>query len=248
MFLPEKPARHWYPGAGIGVAFRRDPKPNDVFAVQETCSTETHGSTAAGWTLCPDGLSEKSIVYSLGVGEDISFDLSLIAKYGATVHAFDPTPESINWIRQQSLPDRFHFHELAVSDTDGTSSLYPPGNADHVSHSLLETRRGKGPSIRVSTRRLSTLMQELGHSSIDVLKMDIEGSENDVIEDMLQSTVDVRQLLVEFHHRFRLVGIEKTKVALRSLQRHGYGLFAISPNGEEFSFLKGGTRQCNGGV
>jgi len=34
-----------------------------------------------------------AVVYSLGIGEDISFDLALIEKYGARVHAFDPTPK-----------------------------------------------------------------------------------------------------------------------------------------------------------
>jgi FkbM family methyltransferase len=237
VFVPEKPAKHWYPGAGIGVAFRRTPKQDDVFDVQETCSTERHGSADAGWTLCPSGLSENSIVYSLGVGEDISFDLSIIAQYGATVHAFDPTPQSITWLRQQSLPNEFTFHEVAVSDTDGTSSFHPPENPAHVSHSLLETDRGEGPSVPVSTKRLSTLMQQIEHASIDVLKMDIEGSEYAVIEDMLQSNVDVRQILVEFHHRFKNIGIEKTKEAIMSLRRHGYRLFAVSEDGQEYSFL-----------
>jgi len=48
LFLPEKPARHWYPGAGIGVAFRRKPEHDDVFDVLDTGSTERHGSAAAG--------------------------------------------------------------------------------------------------------------------------------------------------------------------------------------------------------
>jgi len=238
LFLPEKPARHWYPGAGIGVAFRRKPTQDDLFRIQESCATETHGHASASWTLCPDGLSDTSVVYALGVGEDISFDLSVIAKYGATVHACDPTPRSVAWIRQQSLPERFHFHALAVSDVDGTSLFRPPRDPAHVSHSLLDADRGDGPAVSVKTRKLSTLMQQLGHTSIDLLKMDIEGSEYAVIEDMLHSDIDMRQLLVEFHHRFNGIGIEQTQAAIRLLREYGFGLFAVSPDRLNFSFLK----------
>ena len=43
-------------------------------------------------------------------------------------------------------------------------------------------------------------MRELGRDHIDVLKMDIEGSEYGVLEDVLY--LDIRQLLVEVHQRF----------------------------------------------
>jgi hypothetical protein len=136
------------------------------------------------------------------------------------------------------LPDRFHLHEVAASSTDGTAAFYPPKNPAHVSHSLLNTGRGAGPAVQVPTRRLATLMGELGHTTVDVLKLDIEGAEYEVIEDMLQSHLDVRQLLVEFHHRFPGVGIEKTKQTIRLLKSHGYALFCISPDGLNYSFIR----------
>jgi phosphoglycolate phosphatase-like HAD superfamily hydrolase len=59
-----------------------------------------------------------------------------------------------------------------------------------------------------------------------------------ITADMLEAWLDVRQLLVEFHHRFPGVGFEKTKTALRQLKQHGYGLFFISKDGHEYSFLR----------
>jgi hypothetical protein len=66
------------------------------------CSTEFLGTVYGGWTICLDGISESSIVYSFGVGEDASFDLAVIERYGAEVHAFDPTPSSIDWVNKQT--------------------------------------------------------------------------------------------------------------------------------------------------
>jgi len=95
-----------------------------------------------------------------------------------------------------------------------------------------------GDAIEVTVRRLSTIMRELGHGAIDLLKMDIEGAEYEVVADLLECGVDVRQLLVEFHHRWPEVGIARTKRALHDLNTAGYRLFSVSASGEEYGFLK----------
>ena len=38
--------------------------------------------------------------------------------------------------------------------------------------------------INVNVKKLRSIMNEYGHNNIDLLKMNIEGSECDVIEDM----------------------------------------------------------------
>jgi hypothetical protein len=63
-----------------------------------------------GWWYAPDGLNADSIVYSLGIGDDIDFDLPVIEKYDVEVHAFDPTPSSIEMLDGMDLPQRFAFH------------------------------------------------------------------------------------------------------------------------------------------
>lgn len=78
-----------------------------------------------GWWFTAQGLDRDSIVYSPGVGEDITFDLSVIERFGAEVHAFDPTPSSIEMLSKTDLPDRFHFHPWAITAKDGILKLYP---------------------------------------------------------------------------------------------------------------------------
>jgi hypothetical protein len=81
-------------------------------------------------------------------------------------------------------------------------------------------------------------MSELGHRSIDILKMDIEGAEYQVLEDVLTSEIRPHQILVEFHHRFATGGIENTRHALGRLKAAGYRLFSVSPTVEEFCFIR----------
>src|SRR6185369_4693663 len=81
-----------------------------LISPQVRCNKITLGSPRAQWSVCPDQLTCESIVYSVGVGTDVSFDLELIGRFGLRVHAFDPTPRSIEWIRKQVLPSEFEFH------------------------------------------------------------------------------------------------------------------------------------------
>jgi FkbM family methyltransferase len=181
-------------------------------------------------------------LYSLGVGDDISFDLSLIEKYGVKVYAFDPTPKSIRWVRSQRLPKDFYFYEYAVLDYDGTATFYPPDDPTWVSYTISAHQYATAHrAIESPTRRLGSILRELGHHRIDILKMDIEGSEYAVIKDMLHSGIDVSQLLVEFHHRFKDIGIEQTKMVIKLLRKHGYKIFAISSSGDEISFIRTGS-------
>lgn len=197
------------------------------------------GSEYGGWEVATGNIDSNSIVYSFGVGEDASFDMALIEKYNLTVHAFDPTPKSIEWVRTQGLSKRFVMHEYGVAAFDGNVSFNPPENPEHVSHTLLERPSTKDKAISVPVKRLSTIMKELGHSRIDILKMDIEGAEYDVIEDIRKSDMRPQQFLVEFHHRFPGVGVNKTREAIERLRSMGYRLFAVSDTNEEFSFIKG---------
>jgi len=195
------------------------------------------GNDGANWCVCPNGLSASSIVYSFGVGEDISFDLELISRFGPCVHAFDPTPRSIEWVAGQRVPEKFIFHAYGVADFDGVAKFLPPVNPAHVSHTLL-ARNTPRPAIEVPVHRLMTIMKLLSHSRIDLLKMDIEGAEYAVLNDLLTSGIPMNQLLVEFHHRWRELGPQKTKQAIRGLNSAGYRIFDVSPSGEEYSFLR----------
>lgn len=213
----------------------RDPR----HRIQIDCPREFHGGIAhGGWTICPTSISQQSIVYSLGVGDDISFDLSLIEGYGVNVFAFDPTPESINWVRSQTLPQEFHLFECGIADHDGIVKLHPPENPKNVSYTLLHQPSTSDRAIEVEVHRLRTIMEKLGHQRIDILKMDIEGAEYCVIQDILGSKIDISQILVEFHHYFPNVAVSQTIRAVQHLNEHGYKIFHISARGAEYSFIR----------
>jgi FkbM family methyltransferase len=196
------------------------------------------GSDYGGYYLDPSLLSSRSVVYSLGVGEDISFDLSLVAEAGAEIHAFDPTPRVASWLAAQSLPPQFHFYPTGIAGHDGHEKFYLPPQAQWISHSLLPARQYSAASVTLPVMRLSTAMRVLGHRSIDVLKMDIEGAEYTVIEEIVREQIPVEQLLVEFHHRLSSVGVRKTRNALAALEGHGMKISYVCPRKEAFTLVR----------
>jgi FkbM family methyltransferase len=202
------------------------------------CAKERFGSDFGGWDVVTTSIDNHSNVYSFGVGEDASFDTALIEKYNLTLHAFDPTPKSIEWVKRQGFSVRFVMHDYGIAAFDGDVSINPPENPDYVSYTLLDRLSTKAKAISITVKRLSTIMKELGHDQIDILKMDIEGAEYDVIKDISKSGIRPRQILVEFHHRFPGVGIKRSKEAIDGLKSMGYQLFSVSATNEEFCFIR----------
>ena len=201
----------------------------------------TLGNRFADWTFCPEGLNPESVVYSFGVGEDISFDLLLIEHFGVKVHAFDPSPRSIEWVNSQELPDGFIFHPYGLAAEDGEITFNEPEDPKIHSLFIAGGTIPEGAAMKthvLPVHRLPWIMEELGHEKLDLLKMDIEGAEYDVIGDIISSALPISQVLIEFHHRFPYIGVGMTRDAISAMNRAGYKIFHVSPSGEEMSFIK----------
>ena len=200
--------------------------------------TETFGNKGVAWTLYVDNLDESSIVYSFGVGDDISFDLSLINQYDLQIFAFDPTPKSVDWINNLKLPKQFVLKNIGLADYDGKAKFNPPENPMHISATMLDRPETKNESYKVDVKTLGTIMAELKHKHIDILKMDIEGMEYRTIDNILSSNILPSQVLIEFHHRFKNVGIKQTLRTVKKMRKEGYRVFHVSKTGEEIAFIK----------
>jgi len=199
------------------------------------------------WTMWSGHVRAESVVYGFGVGYSIGWDLEMIRRFGCTVHAFDPTPVSIAWVRQQALPQEFAFHDYGIAAFDGELDFYPPRKSGNP-HFSQERRRGLAhlrPPVRGRVYRLAKIMQMLGHERIDVLKLDVEGSEFEAIPDLLASGIAIDQLLVEIHYQFRSRSFGQGLELIAEIKRHGLDCIHVSPRGYEFAFLRRGLAQTS---
>jgi FkbM family methyltransferase len=208
----------------------------DVYRRPEvSVETVRLGDPGGRWGIAP-GVLGAGTVYAFGVGTDISFERDLLARCGVTVHAFDPTPIALEWAAAQQLPERFVLHPYGVADFDGTARFAAPRKRKFASFSMVR-QEGVGPAVEAPVHRLTHLIDMLRLPPPDVLKLDIEGTEYAVLADLLAGPIRPAQILVEFHHRWREVGVRRTRQALRLLAGGGYRIADVSENGMEYVFL-----------
>jgi FkbM family methyltransferase len=197
-----------------------------------------YGSAYGGFFVREEILKnrEQIIVYSCGVGKDISFDVEIMRKYKQSkIFAFDPTPISINWIKNRRLPKNFFFFPVGISDKNGTEKMYFPKNFA-VSYGVFSWDKENQDEIMVEMKTIEKIAEEHGHKFIDILKMDIEGSEFVVINSLDLTKIQFGQILVEFHERFLEDGSKVLKKTIAYLEANGYECFAVSDD-FEYSFV-----------
>jgi hypothetical protein len=146
-----------------------------LFPEVHTCAAPRRAGPLydGGKNLClPRALAAPCVVYSIGTWDDTTFEASPLLA-ACHIHAFeiDPAP------RQRIQP---------VFDAHERWTLHPYGIAARD-----DPARG--------VRSLAGVARELGHSAVDVLKVDIEGGEFELLQALPDAGLAVGQLLVEVH-------------------------------------------------
>lgn len=214
-------------------------------------------------------LNADSIIYCVGAGEDISHDIEVAHTCGATVHIFDPTPRAIQhidlvkrvldgekpvanrrfgggdpkyWshILNNAVPsETIQAHPWGIyTSTHKSIRFYTPTNPEYVSCSVVEGMKSD-QYMEVEVKTLQDTMAELGHTRIDLLKLDIEGCECDVLDSMLDSDMYPTYISVDFDLGWTgesIRDLPRCKATIKRLFEKGYKL--LRQNGPEWSFWK----------
>lgn len=197
------------------------------------------GNKYGGFYVYTESLNNQSIIYSVGIGTDVSFDLELISSFNCKIFGFDPTPKSIEWVKENVNHSNFIMSEFGILNSSGKKKFYLPKNQNFVSGSILPLKSvNEKDSITLEFKTITEVMQANNHDHLDLLKIDIEGAEYGVLQDLLNQSIHIDQIVVEFHPHLIIYGRKKTKNILNLLNKKGYKCFAISDSYLEFSFLK----------
>ncbi|MBN1507015.1 MAG: FkbM family methyltransferase [Sedimentisphaerales bacterium] len=163
-----------------------------------------------------DRLDESSVCYCVGVGIDASFDFALVDRFHCFVFSFDPTPASITYMERAEYDrTKLHFLPVGLWDQDTELRLYLPTN-DETLLSVYDLK-GTGKYFVCKCQKLSTIMRDLGHTHIDLLKLDIEGAWHRVIRNMVMEGISISMLCVELDSPTSLVSVFRVMRMLRRL-------------------------------
>jgi len=217
------------------------------------------GSTYGGWTFVDTPGLRNSTVVCCGLGEDASFDVEFATRFAATVIQVDPTPRAIaHWqalsknLGSKSttsyvhgghqpigaydlsdiVPGQLRLYPKALWNETKTLRFFSPPNATHVSHSIINFQNGyrsDTAAIDVEAVTIDTVLADHSITSLDLLKIDIEGAEIEVIQDMLKRGIFPKQLLVEYDELSVPSRKSKARIhaAHHALLSHGYRLIHI---------------------
>ncbi|VDI21826.1 Hypothetical predicted protein [Mytilus galloprovincialis] len=181
------------------------------------------------------------LVYSFGIGNDFRFD-DTMATLRCEVHSFDPSMNVSEYTRESGVV----FHTFGIGSQNDDS--FTPRTNEYIRKEQKSTwKLGK----------LSTILSNLGHQNmtLDILKLDIEGYEWDVLENIVQEGLlsKVKQLEVEYHifpdfpKREKYVDVLKTFQSLWKLNFRRYYKFVhqFTPN-ENMAHLQADVAYVNG--
>lgn len=142
-------------------------------------------------------LNETSIVFDVG-GYRGDFAADIIKRYGCTVFVFEPIREFYEQIRERFLTDsRVNVFNYGLSDKDKQLIFELGEDATSAVPPTTATRN----SVTADVRRFSSVFQELNIKELDLVKLNIEGGEYDVINDISTSGIikKIKHLDIQFH-------------------------------------------------
>ncbi|GHT52080.1 methyltransferase [Bacteroidia bacterium] len=140
----------------------------------------------------------------LDCGANIGLITDLFLRCGGIVHAFDPLLETARlYARKYANNNRVIFNNAAVSGENGEIMLHTSGLVYDQACSIVDVVGAQSSySYKVKMMRLVDYIKQFDY--IYILKLDIEGAEFDVLDDILQSGVydKIGYIMVETHVRF----------------------------------------------
>lgn len=221
------------------------------------------GTEYGGWIVPPE--MELDVVYSGGVGEDISFDIKLQSKYDCNIILIDPTKKSLihfeeckKYFNDKSFKftggiqsdyyscienetpnfDKFIYVDKGLWNKKDVLKFYSQESENYVSKSLIDGMFTDNYE-NVDVDSIKNIMTELGHDHIDLLKLDIEGAEIEVINQMIDDEIYPTYLCVEFDLYLKNKDPqEKTKKLIDRLTSVGYMAIANDNMNVTFKFSR----------
>jgi FkbM family methyltransferase len=183
------------------------------------------GIETLSWhTVLPGRLSADSIVVDLGANRG-AFARAAIDRFGCFCFAVEAVPELSASI---GAHPRLRVFNRAICDRGGPVLIHVCDQED--ASSLLPIDPGRVlRRVEVEGSDLASLVKDWGVGQIDLLKVDIEGSEIAMFDSLPDEFLErVRQISVEFHDFCGLVRAEDIARVRRRLRDLGFACFKFS--------------------
>lgn len=143
----------------------------------------------------------KPIIIDCGANIGMSVLFFKFIYPNCSIVAFEPNPKAFHLLKknvEQNNLKNVQLHNLALSDKKGEIDFFI-GNDEAILLASTIAERGGHETFKIESDKLSNYL----NSTIDLIKMDIEGSENQVLNDLVftNKIKNAKNYIIEYHHR-----------------------------------------------
>lgn len=162
---------------------------------------------------------------------DLGANVGEVSEYflarGAQVDAYEPNPHAYSVLQARlGTNSRVTLNEMAVSDHDGTASLwlYREHSEDEVKFSQSSSLKSEKENVSddyvtVNVANISDILEK--HAHIKLLKIDIEGGEYDIMDQVIANENKIDYILLETHEKKNKAFQERNDALLKSIKERG---------------------------
>lgn len=175
-----------------------------------------------GHTFVKDLMVKPAMVFDCGANHG-EFSKWISANADAIIHGFEPDPRLFPAL--PALPN-VYFHNFAVSGTGDPLTLYL---GETRCSSAYIPEKSEQESISVKSVKLDTFCSEQSIDYIDLLKIDVEGAEIDILENLqIEYLGKIAQITVEFHDFLKKSDIPRIRNVIAKLRRCNFHCIRFS--------------------
>jgi len=168
-------------------------------------------------------LPDNPVIVDVGANIDIATFFFVHRYAPSRLLAFEPDPDAFSMLRRNITRngwDRVECHNMALAEKAGQMDLFYDAEHPASLHTSGVMARMPKQSRLVQCQPLSTLLPQ----QVDLLKLDIEGMEWEVFDDLVStgSMTSIDRMIIEYHHHLPL-NDDRLSRFLSPLEEAGFG-------------------------
>ncbi len=150
-----------------------------------------------GYLVCEKSINSSDILISFGISDDFSFENEFKIKKKVEIYAYDPTVSTKFFFKQffsSLIKLKLYLLSKQVLNFLKFKSFF-----NKKGNKLFKKKIGKDGNIFFENLSISDILKTINVNKKIFFKIDIEGSEYRLLDELIQFSQNIQGLVIEFH-------------------------------------------------
>lgn len=179
-----------------------------------------------------DNFNKLSVIIDVGCGHEAEFSRHLIEKHNLLAFGVDPTLKHAPFLKilEETTKGKFHHLALAVTQKDGIIKFHESeqNESGSILSEHINIQNDDITTYNVESVNLRELVRRIGTTPIDLIKLDLEGAEYELLNEINDEDINLfKQIFIEFHHHCTNHTIQETILLVRNICSKGFKVFTL---------------------